>query len=199
MIQLKDVPDVHALLDHPVARTIAAAQPAAVAADRAVAAGPGGTGLDQGPQLTPADQLDSLAKPRVRPALKPDVNGQLGGPGRLGDQPIAAGERDPQRLFRVEVLAGRDRVGNKPGSCSVARKGDDDRIDVVTVEDPARIVVTTRAAGPRAFRRSPAPRCRCLGSVSQTATIGVPGQLEHAAQEGRSRDCRRRSRPAAPG
>ncbi len=61
----KDVPDMDPLLDHPITGLGAAAQPATMAADRTVAAGPGGTSLDQRSQLTSADQFDSLAEPRV--------------------------------------------------------------------------------------------------------------------------------------
>src|SRR5262245_40549011 len=73
---VKDVPDVYALLDHPVTRPLAAAQPAGMTGDRAVTAGPGGPRLDQRPKLAPADQFNPLAKTRIRPALKADVDGQ---------------------------------------------------------------------------------------------------------------------------
>ena len=70
------VPDMHALLDHPVARPLAAAQPPVMPVDRAVAARPGRPRLDERPQLAAADQLDPLAIPWIRTALEPDVNDQ---------------------------------------------------------------------------------------------------------------------------
>ena len=90
------------------------------------------------------------------------------------DQPIAAGEGERQRLLGVEVLAGRDRVAIDR-LVQVARQGDDDRVDVR--RDRAACRGSSYASGrwPRAFSTIPCPRCRCLGSASQTATIGVPG------------------------
>src|SRR5262249_33751657 len=57
---VEDIPDMDSLLDHPVARPLAPAQPAAMAGHRAVAAAPGRTRLDESPQLASPDALDAL-------------------------------------------------------------------------------------------------------------------------------------------
>ena len=193
---VEDVPDVNALLDHPVARALAAGEPAVVAVDRAVAAGPARPGLDERAQFAPTDQLDPLAKARVRTALKADVDDQVASGRRRRDQPVTAFERDRKRLLGVKVLPSGNYIGMNM-IVGVARKRDQHGIDVVAFEQFARVVERVRAPAPcllddsfaalavlsLSSRKRPRPRYR--GSRARFAT-------------GPSRDCRFRSRPAEP-
>ena len=130
----EEVPDVDGLLDHPVARSLAASQPVGVAPDRAVAADPGGPGLDRVAQVAPMDQGDPLAMARVGSALEADVDGQVGHSGGLGDHEVAVGQGQGQGFFGIEVLAGPDRVAIDPGM-EVAWQGDDDGLDLGPLQD----------------------------------------------------------------
>ena len=86
---VQDVPDMHGLLDHEIARPVAR-QPAAVAAKRAIAAGPGGQGLDQGFDSRPWIRSTPSRNRGIGTPLKPHVNDRRGATGRLETQLVAA-------------------------------------------------------------------------------------------------------------
>ena len=179
---VEDVPDVDRLLDHPVARSGATGEPVVVAVHRAVAADPGGAALDQAARARPGgsgrprrDSAGSTAAGtrRERPAR---------GLGRLGDQRVALGDGQRQRLLGVEVLARPDRRAIDRG-VQVAGQGDERPRRRRSAPGAAR--GRSQRVGPGApwpSRRSPGPRTRCLASASQTATTSRRGARAGAEQ-----------------
>src|SRR5208337_723935 len=136
---VQDVPDMHGLLDHEIARPVAPAQPAAVAGKRAVAAGPGGAGFDQGTELAPLDSLHAFAEPGIGTPLKPDVNGQFGAPGRLETQSVAACQGQRQWLLGVEMLAGAEGLA-ADRFVQIAWDGHEDGVDVRALQQSPRVL-----------------------------------------------------------
>ena len=180
---VQDVPDVDGVLDHEVARALAAAEPAVVPQKRAVAAGPRPAGLDQRPERSGADQGDALAEPRVRPPLEPDVDDRAGRALRLGDQPVAALDRDGHRLLGVQVLAGLEDLRGDP-LVKVARDGHDDRVDVGALQNPPGV----------RKRRRPPPGRLLDDPLAAAAMAGLrigddgdadAGYLQKRAEQGR--------------
>src|SRR5271166_5637215 len=102
---VQDVPDMDGLLDHEIARAVAPTQPAAVAGKWAVAAGPGGAGLDQGTEPAPLNSFHAFTETGIGTPLKTHVNRQGRAPGRLETQSVAACQGECQWLLGVQVLA----------------------------------------------------------------------------------------------
>ncbi len=168
------------LLDHPVARTVPAAQPARMSGHRAIAAAPGRTRLDQTTQVAALDPLDPFAEPRIGTPLVAEVDHH---PGRLrggGDQSITAGEARGQWLLGVEVFPGRDRIA-VDRLVEVAGQGDDDRVEVGPIQQPA-MVIERLGPLPAGLLDDPLPTQPVLRLGVADRDDGRPPQLEQAPQ-----------------
>ena len=82
------------------------------------------------------------------------MDGQLGAPGRLGDQAVALGEGQRQRLLGVQVLARPDRGARRPRRAG-RRAGRPPRRRRRAVPGAVRSAPGPRAGAPRPSRRSP--------------------------------------------
>ena len=96
----------HGLLDHPVAGAGAAGRQPSWPLIGPLLLVQARAGPRRAARVRPADQLDALAEAWVRAALEADVDDGRRRGSRGLDQPVAAFERDRQRLLGVKVLAG---------------------------------------------------------------------------------------------